>query len=212
MSFELNDYIRVRPYLYHLTSRQNAARIRRIRRLESASALMHSAGNASAVSHRRRHHLVVHVEGEAVHIRDQAPLHAGNVRFDGGWSIADLIRALNERVFFWPGTASGPISYGVRHFERYKDEQPVVIRVSAEELFGLNADSTPLFCKYNSGSPRCSGGIGSPRGPATFVAAAAAGFRPPQCVEVTFAGGGVLLPPQALTSGAPTGPWTPLFD
>src|SRR5687767_6744778 len=99
---------------------------------------MNAAGRTSAVAQRRRDHFVVNVDGEAVHIRDQAPLHRGNVRLEGGWSFDDLVRAINGRVFFWPGTERGPINYGIRHFERYETEQPAILRVSAEELVALN--------------------------------------------------------------------------
>lgn len=211
MPFALDVFARSRPFLYHLTASRNLERIRRTRSLEPASVLMYLAGNPTATSRRRRDHIQLDVAGEIVHIRDQAPLHAGNVRLEGGWSFDDLVRALNERVFFWPGTERGPISYGVRHFKRYEAEQPLILRVQTEELLAENPDVAPLFCKYNSGSPRCSRGIGSPRGPRTFIAADVAPFHPAACVEVTFAGR-VALPQQTFASSAPTGPWRMLAN
>src|SRR6185295_17449394 len=99
---------------------------------------------------------------------------------------ARLLKAINERVFFWPGTEFRPISYGIRHFERYRSERPVILRCKSDLLFNTPGQE-PEFCKYNSGSPRCSNGIGSPRGPDTFVPASRAMFSAAKAVEVTFA-------------------------
>ena len=56
--------------------------------------------------------------GRIVEVRDQAPLHKGNLHFDEGWSMARLVEYLNGHVFFWPGGADGPIDYGRRHWAR----------------------------------------------------------------------------------------------
>ena len=117
-------------------------------------------------------------------LRDQAPLREGNAALDGGWTFADLVEDLNGRVFFWPGTERRPIPDGQRHFERYADESIAVLMVDTTALFAANGGAT--FCRYNSGSPRWSGGRPSPRGPGTFVAAADAPFTAGQVVEVTF--------------------------
>jgi hypothetical protein len=80
-----------------------------------------------------------------INIRDQQPLYAGNILLDGGWSFEDMIQSLNERVFFWPGTAYGPIEHGRRHYQRYADESPIIIRASTSEMYAANPDSTPFF-------------------------------------------------------------------
>lgn len=206
MAFTLEQFARVRPFLYHLTAEQNLARIQRTSRLQSATALMTAAGEERLLTSRRRAAHVVSVNNEMIHIRDQAPLHEGNIRFGDGWSLPQLIDDLNRRVFFWPGGEDGPISYGVRHFERYRVENPVVLRVSFREVLGCNSDTTPSFCKFNSGSPRCSGGLGSLRCRDTFMSADRATFPPSGVVEVTFLNR-VNLPSDMLVAAAPDGPW-----
>ncbi len=76
----------------------------------------------------------------------------------GSYSYEDLIENLNRRIFFWPGTPAGPIGYGRRHFERYREENPVILRINVRSLLCANAKVEPKFCRYNSGSPRCSKG------------------------------------------------------
>ena len=206
MPFTIENFSRVRPFLYHLTAKQNLARIQRTGRLDCAATLMRAAGDESLITRKRRTAQVVTIAGEAVHIRDQSPLHEGNITFENGWSFPQLIGDLNRRVFFWPGTPGSPISYGIRHFERYREEAPALLRLSYNELLESNPDAIPLFCKFNSGSPRCSSGRGSSRSSQTFVTAQDAGFTPSNVVEVTFLES-VHLPQNVHVSDVPDGPW-----
>jgi len=210
MPFTLARYAQLRPFLYHLTARANHSRIEELRQLESAAVLFVISGSVSALRVRRRAHLPLRIGAHQVFVRDQAPLHAGNVAFAGGWDLADLVADLNRRVFFWPGGAQGPIAYGQRHFERYADEAPLIIRVRAEALFQVNPERAPLFCRYNSGSPRCNGGRPSPRGPDTFLSAENCLYRPADVVEVTFLDT-VVLPPDVECADQPGGPWRQFF-
>ena len=209
MAFTHDDLAELRPYLFHLTSRQNLARIRQRRVLESASRIATSAGRSDLLDVRRRTHVTVHSDGEIVVLRDQRPLHKGNMRLDASWSFGRFVRHLNDRVFFWPGGPGGPNSYGLRHFERYKDEAPAILRLPFTATIDANRDNRPLFCRYNSGSPRWSRGIPSPRGASTFVAASDAAFGPAQVVEVTIPDL-VLLPDGVMIADHPHGPWEPL--
>jgi hypothetical protein len=186
MSFSLDAFERTRPFLFHLTASHNLDRIRKQRKLFSAIALMRDAGQEVWGNKKRSGHLSVEIGGQLVVIRDQDPLYEGNVDLQGGWTFSTLIKALNNQVFFWPGTKEGPISYGVRHVERYRDEKPVLLRLPFSQLVSENKSRPPFFCKYNSGAPRCSGGTGSPRGPNTFVNANDATFTPGKVVEVVF--------------------------
>jgi hypothetical protein len=83
----------------------------------------------------------------SVSVRDQAPLHPGNMRLEPGWTLSTFVRYLNDRVFFWPGTDRGPISYGARHYERYLSEGPMIIRVRTASIIARNAATEPLFCR-----------------------------------------------------------------
>src|SRR4051794_16687749 len=119
MSFHLDKFSKLRPFLYHLTSVSNLGRMLRTRRIESAATLMRLARRDDLIAVRRRDHVLVAIDGEEITIRDQAPLHQGNMALGGGWTFGDFVSLLNGRVFFWPGRAVGPIPHGFRHYERY---------------------------------------------------------------------------------------------
>lgn len=211
MSFTLEDFGRSRSHLYHLTAPGNLQRIRRAMKLVSAAKLMAMADSEEWVTRRRRGHLELAIDGSPVIIRDQDPLHEGNVALQGGWTFSDLIRELNKLVFFWPGNLDGPVSYGMRHFERYRNQSPVILRLQLSHLIGANSQGSPLFCRYNSGAPRCSNGHRSPRGPRTFVSAGDADFTPGRVVEVVFRNS-VELPEAIEIANRPAGPWRGLQD
>jgi uncharacterized protein DUF7002 len=207
---ELVAFGNLRPFLYHLTARENIEHIRHVRRLESAAVLARRAGQADLLEKRRSGHVAVHVDGTTVLLRDQAPLHSANMQLEPGWTFDRFVRCLNERVFFWPGREDGPIPHGLRHFGRYEAEKPVILRVPFDGLRRANPGFKPLFCRYNSGSPRWSRGVAAPRGAATFVRADDASFGPAQVVEVT-ALHGVDLPAETMCGERPSGPWRLLF-
>jgi len=210
MAFTLSAFWRLRPYLYHLTASQNLDRIRATQRLECAAQILVSAGRVEVVRAKRPRHLVVDLDGTAIHIRDQGPLYPRNLTLSGGWTFGDFVQHLNEKVFFWPGTTTGPISYGVRHFNRYIDESPVLIRASTHSLFNKNSNEVPLFCQYNSGSPRWANGRPSPRSPRTFCSADEAQFSAARVVEVVIKSNAT-LPEDSQFARHPDGPWESLL-
>lgn len=187
MTFDIERFVRLRPRLYHLTASMNVPRILKTRRLETARALMESAGDLSYLRSKRPDHVVLNVGGERLHVRDQRPLHEGNVDPLAGFTFCDVVEMLNDRVFFWPGDERGPIPAGKNHFARYVAEDCRVLVVSTEEMLAANANVE--FCRYNSGAPRCNGGKKSPRGRETFQTPHNCLFRPGEVQEVTFAGG-----------------------
>lgn len=204
MPFTLERFISTRPYLYHLTSASNSDRILRSRKLVSAAILLQASGEEEWLRKKRKNSKVVEVDGQEISIRDQQPLYEGKSLLKGGWTFKDLIESLNSRVFFWPGLEEKPVDSGQRHFERYVEEEPVILRVRTAEMLQLNAQ--PLFCKYNSGSPRTTKGKGSPRGPATFVTCSDAPYTASNVVEVTFKDE-ANLPKKVEYSGSTSGPW-----
>lgn len=206
MSFQLTDFCRIRPYLYHLTSKRNLQGILDSGAIKCASHLFTLANKEELISVKRTRIIPIEVNGRVVDIRDQKPLYEGKASINDGWNFSDLIRALNERVFFWPGWGDKPIDYGVRHFELYKGSGTIVIRVRTSDLFAANTAS-PYFCKYNSGSPRTTRGKGSPRGKSTFVECENAPFVASQVVEVTFLGES-RLPSGVQYSESLNGPWS----
>jgi hypothetical protein len=199
----------IRPFLYHLTASENLHSIRSTARLDSAANLIRRGKWLALLRQHRTKHEQVVVNGRTVWLRDQTPLHEANVAFMDGWQFADLVEALHRMVFFWPGTPSGPISYGRRHFERYRSQVPVLLRIATADLLNVNDGLEPLFCRYNSGSPRYSGGRASPRGPNTFVSASHFGCTAGDVVEVTFRNA-VKLPSSTEFGLGPEGPWQAL--
>ena len=178
-------YQTTRPYLYHLTDRANLAQIRKTNQLCPAASLMEAAGRHDLLRQRRRGHERIIVGKTAILIRDQAPLHKGNISFEDGYTFDSFVESLNRRVFFWPGTASGPISYGIRHFARYQGERPIVLRLgcnrSSDQILRLSrftVDTTQV-------RPDVRMGIRVP-GVKQFAAAADFAGTPSTVVEVTF--------------------------
>src|SRR6185503_5907064 len=188
MGIDIQEIVRLRPYLFHLTDTRNVERILRTRVLEPASHIMALAGREDLAAVKRAMHVKVSVGGDDVFLRDQAPLYAGNMKLPPGWAFDTFIQSLNKRVFFWPGSNVGPIDYGVRHFNRYQAETPSILRVRLASLLDANQGIELEVCRYNSGSPRWSRGIPAPRGPLTFVDPARADFSTSQIVEITVPG------------------------
>jgi hypothetical protein len=60
------------------------------------------------------------------------------MRLQDGCTFEDIIEDLNNRAFFWPGTEHGPNDHGRRHFARYANERPLLIRAATSELIAAN--------------------------------------------------------------------------
>jgi hypothetical protein len=171
---------------------------------------MERSGRIDLLRTRRLEAIPLTIGDVQIWVRDQAPLHRGNTILPSGYTFEDLVEDLNRRVFFWPGTAAGPISYGIRHFKRYEHENPAILRIEFESLLLSNPDVEPRYCKYNSGSPRCSNGLKSPRGLDTFLLVDDFNHGPARVVEVTF-DKEIILPTKTKISAHPKGPWEDLF-
>jgi hypothetical protein len=207
---QLDSLLQLRPFLYHLTASQNLGSIRRDAGLRSAASVLRGVGLESQIRTRRQGPLFVELEGEKILIRDQDPLHRGNIDLAPGFTFEDLVALLNARVFFWPGDHKSPNAYGRRHFARYANEQPALLRVPFADLVSANSDSSLQACTFNSGSPRCSGGRKSPRGPETFTLLSEISATASRVVEVVFEHR-VSLPPSTTTANGLDERWTPLF-
>ena len=205
---DLEHFLTVRPYAYHLTARRNIRGICHHRALLSASNLANGPSEKATLAERR----VGCVEFGSAHIRDQKPLYRGNIEFALGFRFEQLLDLLNSLVFFWPGPRleeKGPIDYGWRHFGRYKSESPIMLRVPTSDLVSENGQQA-LVCRYNSGSPRCSHGRKSPRGPETFLPVDQFPETASKVVEVVFKGK-ARLPATTEKGDTPSGPWFPLL-
>ena len=212
MPFTLERYSEVRPFLYHLTARENLAHIRSTGQLQSAAVLLGRVpANMETLRTRRNEKMPVYIDAETASLRDQTPLHENNIQFLDKWELEDVVESLNSRVFFWSGWRRTPIPSGERHFNRYRQEHPVILRAPFESVCRCNPGRTPLFCKYNSGAPRQSQGRKSPRGPDTFLPAECFPYNPGNVVEVTFLEH-VMLPDDTEMSDHVDGPWCALFN
>lgn len=209
MSLSVSDFARLRPFLYHLTTHENIARIRSTARLESAEQLLIRAERTNSLKARRVGHMLVNVEGHSIRLGHQDFLHAGAIAFDAGWDLEKLIGYINHHVFFWPGSAKGPIDSGRNHFEHFASRRPVLLRVGFYQLLLANPGIEPRFCRFNSGAPRVVNGRKSPRGRSTFCGAESFSGLPSDVVEVVFEQR-VTLPSATQMGYSYDGPWSSL--
>jgi hypothetical protein len=197
--------------LFHLTAEGNLNGILRERTLFPAATLLSVNGRIMPRLTPRLQHLQVERDGQWIWIRDQQPLHEGNIAFEEGWDMPRFLDHIGAHVFFWPGTAGGPVKAGLSHFAQYaKKERLGLLRIPTIELLGENAGLTPLFSRFNSGAPRWNRGQKGPRGASTFVPASDSSCLPGEVVELVFPGP-VRLPRTAEGASSYAGPWTPLL-
>jgi hypothetical protein len=207
--FKLSRLVALRPVLFHLTRPENLEAIRARRQLVCAAELFAEAGEMHRVrEHRGVRPVPLRVGGHAVLINDQRPLRADWIDFDNGWDLARLIEHLNRRVFFWPGTARGPNTYGQSHATHYERCGAVAVRVKTRRLLDANPAVVPEFCRYNSGAPSPRRRP-NPRGGRTFLPAETFDLPASGIAEVTFPGR-VELPGDALVRATGAN-WEPLF-
>ncbi|HWB15177.1 MAG TPA: hypothetical protein VG538_02125 [Vicinamibacterales bacterium] len=186
MPLDVNAFVRMRPYAYHLTAETNLDVIKRGGWLHSAAVLFRKTGEKGLVCWPRGDNEDVLVDGNWIRIRDQKPLQRATPLLTGGWTMGALVQAINTRVFFWPGTKERPIDYGRRHFSAYAATRSLLLRVSTKALMEANADATAEFCRYNSGAPCPFDAMHSPRGPDTFVQAPDFDGPPSKVAELVF--------------------------
>jgi hypothetical protein len=184
---DINQFIKQRPYLYHLTSETNAKSIIARKKLFSANHLIELSKSEAdhVVKRQKRHqHYKLTIEGEEYLLRDQRPISekALSKCLTDGWSVGDFLFHLNNRVFMWP-----TLDRLLKHFNRYEQEQPVIFRFSTESI--LHANPHVKFSRLNSGATRANshlGGKAPERGPNTFLSADHFPFSVRAVAEVTF--------------------------
>lgn len=186
---DIQQFINLRPVLYHLTDERNLESILSDRVLKSTERLANKtrATNRATILRTRRPLHIEFKQGESsYHIRDQRPLSVAIVSkaLEKGCTVEDFIYLLNNMIFFW----AKPQDLQT-HFNRYANEgeYPIILRVNTIELVDIN--TSPLFCKVNSGGPRCSSYLGGnpvERGYNTFQFAQEFQYTPSAVREVTF--------------------------
>ena len=209
MGFELQDFIKLRPYVYHLTSRDNLHRLELTGRMDSAAELLRMAEETDLLQKRRVKHEPLRIDDETVWLREQLPLDEGSITFEEGWNMPRLVEHINRRVYFWPGRAEGFSDYGLRHLGRHLEEGPTLLRIPLGKLVEANKGNPPRLCAYNSGSPRVVNGKKSPRGSTTFVTAEEFPRGWKGVIEVTFENF-VLLPDETEVRFFAVTAWGPI--
>jgi hypothetical protein len=214
MGIELAKLTELSPYLYHVTYQSSLSRIRRLRRLESADALLKAGDQLERLRKRRDSMISFEVDGDSIVLTDQLPINEKNIAFQDGWTLPDLIEAINRRVFFWRGSDAGLLCSNQGHFRKYENAgiQMMFIRVSFQETNRLNTERGPELCKHNSGAARQYDGEPIPRGPRTFVRPPEADFQIGEVQEVVFCDFVDLSDAAEVCVGSWEGPWKPLFQ
>ncbi len=214
MGITLDSLTEMSPFLYHVTYEVALERIRRLRQLESAAALMEAGNQLCGLRKRRDSMVELMVGGDTIVLTDQRPINEKNIAFQDGWVLSDLIEALNRRVFFWRGSNEGLLRSNQGHFKKFEKagHRLVFLRMRFDETNRLNAERGPELCKHNSGAARQYNGKPIPRGPKTFVQPDDADFKKGDVQEVVFRDF-VIVPTMAeACTGSWSGPWQPLFN
>ena len=186
MAIELSEFTRLRPFVYHITSRENADTLRRARRIRTTESILRSSNRLDLLRTRRSGHVALETPDGTVVLKDQRPLIEANTALAGGWDFGSYVAFLNGFTFFWPGTETGPIGPGRRLLDRYEAEGPLVLRIDTSALLNENRDVVPEFCAVNSGAPRYNAGQPARRGPDLFATADEFPRRAAKVVELAF--------------------------
>lgn len=211
MAIDVKKLIDRTPFLFHLTYLPSLDRIVRSMALESAGRLLELGGKREWLRKRREEMLRFNIGDDQIVLTDQRPLTAGNVDFQDGWEIGDLVESVNRRVFFWRGNHDGLLSKDRGHFGTYSERgnELVFLRIPFVDGVALAENNGPEYCRFNSGGPRCSDGKKSPRGMSTFVEADQADFTLGKIREVVFRDIFVLPESTEVCPGSWDGPWKP---
>lgn len=206
---DINKFINLRPFLFHLTDPCNLHSILTDRILKSSKALVELVNlndGENFLRTRRKGHKKIEKGNLSFLLRDQDPLYEKIVikNLDQDMNFGDFVLLLNLRVFFWSTEKDLKT-----HYSRYEkqNENPIILKVDTKELFRIN--SKPQFCSLNSGAPRCSSyhREGAPRrGKNTFQYASDYHNVPSSVREVTFCNE-CRLPINVFLSNHPTKPY-----
>jgi hypothetical protein len=187
---DIEKFITLRPYLYHLTDESNLDNIVTNRILRSTANLVKVVGlenKEKFLRTRRVGHTKISNGKLSFSIRDQDPLYENIIikNLKDGMNFGDFVYLLNSRVFFWAKMKDLETHYG-RYIKQ--KEYPIILRAKTADVFAAN-NNKPQFCKYNSGAPRCCSWYrekAAPRGKSTFQVAEHYENGPSTVREVTF--------------------------
>lgn len=193
MPFQLDEFIRLRPFLYHVTCRENLQALRMHRCIHTTLSLLDAANRLDLADIRRENYLPLDTPFGRLILKDQRPLIEANVQLAQEWDFAAYVRYLNGFTYFWPGNDDAPIGSGRRLLTHYEPDGPVVLRIPTREFLDVNRALVPEYSAFNSGAPRFHSGRPAKRGPDLFATADQFPRRAAEVVEVGFRGN-VMLP------------------
>ena len=143
-------------------------------------------------------------------VRNQRPLDPASLDLEPGATVDEYIACLNSRVYFWPGTMSGPLEDGLRMFHHAGRAPSTLIRVPSRSLIRANPEAAIHVSTCNTGAAWMEGGQKSRRGPQVFQPAGCFPGAAADIAEISFTGP-VCLPRSTRYAPRPGGPWRPLF-
>lgn len=161
---KLQDYVRLRPCLWHLTTRQNWISIRK--RADGGDYVLSSAATLHGQAQEPEFELAAaRTEaasltlpwGEAS-IRSQERLARAEERleFPDEWNLGRYCEWLNGFVFFWPGTPDGPSTPAGKKYFKYhignSEEKLTFLKVDADRVIS-RLEGTVLFSAAHTGAP-----------------------------------------------------------
>lgn len=185
-TMQTDDFIRRWPFCYHVTFTLNVALIREAGVLYSAQTLLRSAGHSE---HRRRRgaDMTVQIGDQLVVLRNQRALDPSALSLPPECSVDDYVMFLNQRAYFWPGTAGGPVDDGVRMLASHVNGWPAaIIRVPSTSLVDANSHVMLQVADCNTGASWIERGRKSYRAPRRSQPIEAYSGDPESITEVSF--------------------------
>ena len=206
---DLESFFGKSEFLYHLTDRRNCDIIIKSGILMSTVELVNASNlsdneKSKLLRARRPSHVEIKIDNKSYYLRDQRPISVKNLEkcLTNNWTVSDFLFHLNRRVFFWPN-----LNRLERHYNRYVNENPVIIRVETRNMIELNPHAE--YCRLNSGATRSSShwnGGPPPRGAETFLHSDEYHLPPASIAEVTFLNN-CKLPNIISVADTPNGVW-----
>ena len=161
----MQDWLRLRPYLYHFAPLENIRQIMDRGEMLSARRIVEMAVTYqpdqvddpdTLLATPRRSKVSLRVgprESDVFTLNDQRPMTLGNCFANLDCSPEEFVRTLNSYVFFWPGDTDGPRTkgkHGASFVSRYHHFAALRFRFTDIEHGAV----TLKFCGCNSGAPQ----------------------------------------------------------
>ena len=84
VSFTIAEFAQLRPFLYHVTARENIPALQQTWKLHPAAELLTACGRSDLLRAHRPDSVAVRIWDQTIGLKDQRPLSAANVRLETG--------------------------------------------------------------------------------------------------------------------------------